>query len=87
MKSRLDTRYLQTRATPCNAYWLTPNEQVSGSSPLVGSFDPAYLSRINATGGVFRPSTSAFYIIGKRDSYSREQGLFTTLTARIHKFV
>jgi hypothetical protein len=24
-------------ANPCNTYWLTRNEQVSGSSPLVGS--------------------------------------------------
>ena len=28
--------YLQPEASSCNAYWLTPNEQVSGSSPLVG---------------------------------------------------
>jgi hypothetical protein len=30
-------RDLQTRANPCNALWITRNEQVSGSSPLVGS--------------------------------------------------
>ena len=30
-------RNLQAPATLCNAYCLTRNEQVSGSSPLVGS--------------------------------------------------
>ena len=33
----LDMRDLQEPANPCNALWLTRNEQVSGSSPLVGS--------------------------------------------------
>jgi hypothetical protein len=28
---------LQTHATPCNALFITRNEQVNGSSPLVGS--------------------------------------------------
>ena len=28
---------LQVRANPCNTHWLTRNEQVGGSSPLVGS--------------------------------------------------
>ena len=30
-------RHLQTRADPCNVRVITRNEQVSGSSPLVGS--------------------------------------------------
>jgi hypothetical protein len=41
-------RYLQACASPCNALFITRNEQVSGSSPLVGSLEPAYLSRIVA---------------------------------------
>ena len=40
----LDMRDMQSCANPSNAYWLTRNEQVSGSSPLVGSLDSAYLS-------------------------------------------
>jgi hypothetical protein len=32
---------LQPSANPCNARILTRNEQVSGSSPLVGSLKPA----------------------------------------------
>jgi hypothetical protein len=33
----LGMRHLQPSATPCNPLFLTRNEQVSGSSPLVGS--------------------------------------------------
>jgi hypothetical protein len=28
---------MQAWANPCNVYWLSRNEQVSGSSPLLGS--------------------------------------------------
>jgi hypothetical protein len=34
---------LQARTNPCNARWITRNEQVSGSSPLVGSLFSFYL--------------------------------------------
>ena len=37
IETGLDIRDLQARATPCNALFITRNEQVSGSSPLVGS--------------------------------------------------
>jgi hypothetical protein len=39
-KNRLGMRNLQSCAKPCNALLITRNEQVSGSSPLVGS--PAF---------------------------------------------
>jgi hypothetical protein len=45
-ENRLNMRDLQLQANPCNARWITRNEQVSGSSPLVGSLFSAYLSRI-----------------------------------------
>jgi len=36
-KTSLDIGDLQLCASPCNAYCLTRNEQVSGSGPLIGS--------------------------------------------------
>jgi hypothetical protein len=42
----LEMGNLQPCANLCNAYCLTRNEQVSGSSPLFGSPNSAYLSRI-----------------------------------------
>src|SRR5215211_1560777 len=38
-------RDLHARASPCNTGLIIHNEHVSGSSPLVGSFNSAYVSR------------------------------------------
>jgi hypothetical protein len=35
-------RDLQARANRCNLLLITRNEQIGGSSPLVGSFESAY---------------------------------------------
>ena len=43
-------RDLQARANPCNTLFITRNEQESGLSPLVGSLQAAYLSRISEIG-------------------------------------
>jgi len=45
---RLGMRDLQARANPCNALFITRNEQVSGSSPLVGSLCFSLICRENA---------------------------------------
>jgi hypothetical protein len=40
-ENRLGMGKLQARANPCNAPFITRNEQVGGSSPLVGSLELA----------------------------------------------
>ena len=40
IENRLDMRNLQACANPCNGLFITRKEQVSGSSPLVGSVVP-----------------------------------------------
>ena len=59
---------LQPRATPSNGYWLTRNEQVSGSSPLVGTSEIAATATFNLHG----PNRGIGAAGPKAKSFSRE---------------